>query len=315
MLYQIEEIQTRKRKTLVIVYIVILLLVLLVAIGLGMFTAKKVKQGKMNDNHIFSTIDNNMLEGKQNTTEKQSQNQEITDKQNTIEEQIKVEYPSSESDFSNFVKNVSNIYNGTEGKRVFLTFDDGPSKAVTPHILDILKEHNIKATFFLLGSRVKLNPDLVKREYEEGHYIANHGYSHQYSKIYASSNAVLEEYNKTEKEIQKALGNANYSSYLFRFPGGSIGGAYNQIKKEAKQELKKQQIAYLDWNALTNDAAGANTKEKIMSNLKKTVGNYNNVVILMHDAPDKILTYETLDEVINYLENKGYAFKNMYDLM
>lgn len=315
MLYQIEEIQTRKRKKLVIVYIVILLLALLVAIGLGMFTAKKVKQGKMNDNHIFSTIDNNMLEGKQNTTEKQSQNQEITDKQNTIEEQIKVEYPSSESDFSNFVKNVGNIYNGTEGKRVFLTFDDGPSKAVTPHILDTLKEYNIKATFFLLGSRVKLNPDLVKREYEEGHYIANHGYSHQYSKIYASSNDVIKEYNRTEQEIRKALVNTNYSSHLFRFPGGSIGGAYSKIKKEAKQELKKQQIAYLDWNALTNDAAGANTKEKIMSNLKKTVGNYNNVVILMHDAPDKILTYETLDEVINYLENKGYAFKNMYDLM
>lgn len=315
MLYQIEEIQTRKRKKLVIVYIVILLLALLVAIGLGMFTAKKVKQGKMNDNHIFSTIDNNMLEGKQNTTEKQSQNQEITDKQNTIEEQIKVEYPSSESDFSNFIKNVGNIYNGTEGKRVFLTFDDGPSKAVTPHILDTLKEYNIKATFFLLGSRVKLNPDLVKREYEEGHYIANHGYSHQYSKIYASSNDVIKEYNRTEQEIKKALGNTNYSSHLFRFPGGSIGGAYSKIKKEAKQELKKQQIAYLDWNALTNDAAGANTKEKIMSNLKKTVGNYNNVVILMHDAPDKILTYETLDEVINYLENKGYAFKNMYDLM
>ena len=298
MLYQIEEIQTRKRKTLVIVYIVILLLVLLVAIGLGMFTAKKVKQSKSNHENMTDIT---------NLSQKEEQN--IT------EEQPQIERMENVTDLSNFIKNVENIYNGTEGKRVFLTFDDGPSKAVTPHILDILKEHNIKATFFLLGSRVKLNPDLVKREYEEGHYIANHGYSHQYSKIYASSNAVLEEYNKTEKEIQKALGNANYSSYLFRFPGGSIGGAYNQIKKEAKQELKKQQIAYLDWNALTNDAAGANTKEKIMSNLKKTVGNYNNVVILMHDAPDKILTYETLDEVINYLENKGYAFKNMYDLM
>lgn len=298
MLYQIEEIQTKRRKKLVIVYIVILLLVLLVAIGLGMFTAKKVKQSKSNHENMTDIT---------NLSQKEEQN--IT------EEQPQIERMENVTDLSNFIKNVENIYNGTEGKRVFLTFDDGPSKAVTPHILDILKEHNIKATFFLLGSRVKLNPDLVKREYEEGHYIANHGYSHQYSKIYASSNAVLEEYNKTEKEIQKALGNANYSSYLFRFPGGSIGGAYNQIKKEAKQELKKQQIAYLDWNALTNDAAGANTKEKIMSNLKKTVGNYNNVVILMHDAPDKILTYETLDEVINYLENKGYAFKNMYDLM
>lgn len=298
MLYQIEEIQTEKRKKLVIVYIVILLLVLLVAIGLGMFAAKKVKQSKSKNENI-SDIANLVQE----------------DEQGKVEEQPQAERMENVTNFSNFIKNVGNIYNGTEGKRVFLTFDDGPSKAVTPHILDTLKEHNIKATFFLLGSRVKLNPDLVKREYEEGHYIANHGYSHQYSKIYASSNDVIKEYNKTEQEIRKALGNTNYSSHLFRFPGGSIGGTYSKIKKEAKQELKKQQIAYLDWNALTNDAAGANTKEKIMSNLKKTVGNYNNVVILMHDAPDKILTYETLDEVINYLENKGYAFKNMYDLM
>lgn len=298
MLYQIEEIQTKRRKKLVIVYVIILLLVLLVSVGLGIFAAKKVKQSKLNYENI-SDITNLAQEGEQGK----------------VEEQPQAERMENVTDFSNFIKNVGNIYNGTEGKRVFLTFDDGPSKAVTPHILDTLKEHNIKATFFLLGSRVKLNPDLVKREYEEGHYIANHGYSHQYSKIYASSNEVIKEYNKTEQEIQKALGNTNYSSHLFRFPGGSIGGTYSKIKKETKQELKKQQIAYLDWNALTNDAAGANTKEKIMSNLKKTVGNHNNVVILMHDAPDKILTYETLDEVICYLEDKGYAFKNMYDLM
>lgn len=297
-MYQIEEIQTRKRKKLLIVYIVILLIVLLVAIVLGMFTAKKVKQNKSKNENISDIA---ILAQE--------------DEQGEVKEQPQIERMENVTNFSKFIENVENIYNGTTGKRVFLTFDDGPSKAVTPYILDTLKEHNIKATFFLLGSRVKLNPDLVKREYEEGHYIANHGYSHQYSKIYASSNDVIKEYNKTEQEIRKALGDMNYSSHLFRFPGGSVGGTYSKIKKETKKELKKQQIAYLDWNALTNDAAGANTKEKIMSNLKKTVKNYNNVVILMHDAPDKILTYETLEEVIDYLENKGYAFKNMYDLM
>lgn len=296
MLYQIEGIQTRKRKR-VIVYILILLFVLLASIGLGMFAAKQVKQG----NKSYENLDD--MSSIKNET------------QQFKEEKVEIERVSTDIDVSKFIANVENIYNGMEGKRVFLTFDDGPSKAVTPHILDTLKENNIKATFFLLGSRVKLNPDLVKREYDEGHYIANHGYSHQYSKIYESSNTILEEYNKTEKEIQKALGNANYSSHLFRFPGGSIGGTYSKIKKEAKKELKKQKIAYLDWNSLTNDAAGANTKEKLMKNLKKTVGNYNNVVILMHDAPDKILTYETLDEIISYLKDKGYTFKNMYDLM
>lgn len=296
MLYQIESVKTKRKRKLVIVYVMILLLVLCIAIGLGIFVAKNVKLAKENNLNIEDT--QNALNEVQN-----------------VESEAQIEQMSTTTDLTQFIKNVGDIYNGTEGKRVFLTFDDGPSKAVTPHILDTLKEHNIKATFFVLGNRVKLNPALVKREYEEGHYIANHGYSHKYSKIYASSNDVLAEYNKTEQEIQKALGISNYSSHLFRFPGGSIGGEYNKIKKQAKQELKKQQIAYLDWNALTNDAAGANTKEKILQNLKKTVGNHNNVVILMHDAPDKILTYETLEEVIKYLEEKGYAFKNMYDLM
>lgn len=312
LLYQIEKVKTKKTRKLVIVYVIILLLVLCLAIGLGIFTAKKVKLEEENTLSIGNVqnvdIDKKTNEEKENeVAEKQIEEKKIDEKQ--------IERMSTSTDFTQFVGNVKNIYNGTEGKRVFLTFDDGPSKAVTPHILDTLKKYDVKATFFVLGTRVKLNPDLVKREYEEGHYIGNHGYSHKYSKIYASSNAVLDEYNKTELEIKKALGNNNYSSHLFRFPGGSIGGEYNDIKKQTKKELKKYQIAYLDWNALTNDAAGANTKEKILKNLKNTVGKYNNVVILMHDAPDKILTYETLEEVILYLKGKGYAFKNMYDLM
>lgn len=73
-----------------------------------------------------------------------------------------------------------------EEKIAYLTFDDGPSGVITPQILEILKREEIKATFFVLGSRVELYPELVKREYEEGHYIANHGYSHVYTSIYSS---------------------------------------------------------------------------------------------------------------------------------
>ena len=90
---------------------------------------------------------------------------------------------------------VENIYNDVGEKRVFLTFDDGPTESVTPFILDLLKKENIKATFFVLGGRVESNPELIKREYEEGHYIANHGYTHKYSEIYKNTDTVLEEYN------------------------------------------------------------------------------------------------------------------------
>ena len=288
MIYQIESIKTKRRKKLVIVYFIILLLTLILSIYLGIVAAKKKNSTKTSDTNV-----------KQMDIQQEEINQPI----------------ENEKDYKKFVKNVENIYNGTEEKRVFLTFDDGPSKSVTPHILDVLKENNIKATFFVLGNRVKLNPDLVKREYNEGHYIANHGYSHKYSKIYVNTKTVLDEYYKTEKQIQNAIGDSNYTSCLFRFPGGSVGGAYYKIKKQAKTELKKKNIAYLDWNALTNDAAGANTKEKLIKNLKKTVGNHTNVVLLMHDASDKILTYETLNQVITYLKQKGYSFKNMYDLL
>lgn len=214
-----------------------------------------------------------------------------------------------------FIEKIDNIYNGNEGKRVFLTFDDGPTKEVTPKVLDILKKYNIKATFFVLGRSVESNPDILKRAYEEGHYIANHGYSHKYSSIYKSDKSVLNEYNKTEETIQKALGNENYSSNLFRFPGGSYGGQYEKVKKKAKQKLKKEGITYLDWNALTYDAEGANTKEKILKNLKETMNGWDNVVVLMHDAADKSITYESLEDIIKYLQKQEYAFKNIYDLM
>lgn len=211
---------------------------------------------------------------------------------------------------------VENIYHASEGeKRVFLTFDDGPTQSVTPFILDLLKQENIKATFFVLGNRVKANPELIKREFNEGHYVANHGYTHKYSAIYQNPQTVLDEYNYTEQCIQEALENSNYHSKVFRFPGGSNGGYYNAIKQEAKKVLKENNIVHLDWNCLSKDAEGASTKEQLLQNVIDTAGTKQSLVILMHDAADKILTYETLPDVINYLRQNGYTFMNLYDIL
>ena len=207
----------------------------------------------------------------------------------------------------------NNIYHSEE-KVVYLTFDDGPSKTVTPLLLDLLKQENIKATFFVLGARADLNPDILRREYKEGHFIANHGYSHIYGNIYATPEAVLEEYNKTKQTISRIL-ETDYDGHLFRFPGGSTGGKYKNIKAQAKNILDENNIAYIDWNSLSSDAAGAKTKEAIIENTKQTVGNKNSVVILMHDAGDKILTYEALPEIISYLREQGYTFKNFYSII
>lgn len=163
------------------------------------------------------------------------------------------------------------IYDNTgEEKIAYLTFDDGPSEKITPQILDILKKEDIKATFFLLGSRVELYPELVKREYEEGHYIANHGYSHVYTSVYSSAQAVLDEYNKAEEKIREALQIPEYSSHLFRFPGGSEGGKYKKVKNEAKVLLEANNIAFINWNCLTNDSVGKPTYESIINDFKIT---------------------------------------------
>ena len=292
-MHHIEIIGMRKKRDLKIVITIIILAIISIIICLCIIFFQK-----------------DIVETGTNTVDIQAQNT-IEQIQNEDGEQTK----DTEFDTKKFINEIDNIYNGEEGKRVFLTFDDGPSGEVTPHILDILKEYNIKATFFVLGNRVNANPDIVKRAYQEGHYIANHGYSHKYSNIYKNVDSIIEEYNKTEDAIRKALNNPSYSSHLFRFPGGSHGGPYESIKKEARNRIEEDGIAYIDWSALTYDAIGVNNTEEILKNLKETLNGWNNVVLLMHDAADKKITYESLDEVIEYLKEQRYAFKNIYDII
>ena len=212
------------------------------------------------------------------------------------------------------VERVSRIYN-SDYRRVFLTFDDGPSKSVTIPILDILKQNNVKATFFVLGSNAERYPEIVKRAYQEGHYIANHSFTHVYSNIYSSPQAVLDEYNRTEIAIKNAIGDQTYNSRVFRFPGGTSGGKYANIKAEAVNFLNQNNVAHLDWNALTADAAGLDNVNDMMNYVETTMGNKNSVVILMHDIGTKKSTYELLPQLIQVLKEKGYVFENIYDIL
>ncbi len=211
-------------------------------------------------------------------------------------------------------KNINEIYH-SETKRAFLTFDDGPS-SITNTILDILKQENVKATFFVLGNRVEKNPEAVKRMYDEGHYIANHGYTHVYENIYASPETVLDEYNKCNDAVKNAIGVQEYNSHLFRFPGGLVGGKYADIKNQANELLKQNNIMHIDWNALNGDAETNNLSIDFeMCRLQETTQNKNSVVVLMHDAPLKKVTAEALPQIITYLRDQGYEFKNFYDII
>ena len=212
------------------------------------------------------------------------------------------------------IQNINHIYS-SDTKRAFLTFDDGPSSN-TNQILDILKEREIKATFFVLGSNVEKNPETVKRIYEEGHFIANHGYSHIYSSIYQSAETVLEEYNKCNQAIRDAIDEQEYNSHLFRFPGGLVGGKYAEVKSQANDLLLHNNIVHVDWNALNGDSE--TTKPSIeyeMQRIAETTKNKQSVVILMHDAEAKKVTVEALPNIIDYLKEQGYEFKNFYEII
>lgn len=199
-----------------------------------------------------------------------------------------------------------------EDKVVYLTFDDGPSKNVTPKVLKMLKEENVKASFFVVGKWVAKNPDILKAIYDDSHYIANHSYTHEYSKIYKNMETLNSEIQGTEREIKKVLGE-EYNTYLFRFPGGSFGGFYHNFKARAKEFLKTKKMCVVDWNTLTGDSVGNDSFEKQFKEFEKT-RNTGGMIILMHDTDEKINTVETARAIIKQLKKEGYVFKTFYDI-
>ncbi len=307
------EVKIKRDYKIIIFCTIIGLISIAIIVITGLMTYNKFDNNKddIAEEGITKTTGKTKIENKLETqkVEKEEVQEENFPKHN-FENALESELPKYNE---NIEKAVVGVYSSDE-KQVFLTFDDGPS-SVTPNILDILKENDVKATFFVLGSNVDLKPEIVKREYEEGHFIANHGYSHKYSSIYSSPQSVLDEYNHTLESVRSAIGVKNYNSHLFRFPGGSSGGQYADIKRQAIDLLQSNQITYTNWNCLTGDAAGNKTKEEMWDSLISTAGDKNSLVILMHDAGDKQVTAEILPEIIKYYKDNGYVFKSYYDIM
>ena len=214
-------------------------------------------------------------------------------------------------DFFNKINSLTN----SQEKIAYLTFDDGPNNSITPKVLDILKDENVKATFFVIGKYVEENPEIVKRAYEEGHYIANHGYSHDNSVLYKNSDSFIDEIKKTDLAIGKAIGINDYCSHVFRFPNGFIAPIYKQKKKEAVLLLSKMNYTYIDWNCLNNDSMKKYSPAQLLNNLKKSCKNKNSLVILMHDTKDVSNSSLALKDSILYLKSEGYEFKNFYEFI
>lgn len=191
--------------------------------------------------------------------------------------------------------------NGT----IYLTFDDGPKSGTTDVILDILKEEGVKATFFVTNS----GPDeLIKREYDEGHSIALHTASHNYSYVYSSVDNYFSDLMTVSNRVKNITG---YESKLIRFPGGSsntVSRKYSEgIMSTLVNEVQNRGFRYYDWNLSSGDAeAGGHTGEEIFNNVKSRLRKDRVNMVLMHDI--KPYTRDALRKIIQYGKENGYTF-------
>ncbi len=192
-------------------------------------------------------------------------------------------------------------------KIVYLTFDDGPSEN-TGKILDILKEYNVKATFFVTGNNQKYD-NLMKRAHDEGHAIGLHTYSHDYKEVYASEKAYFEDLKKISDLVEKVTGE---KSYIIRFPGGSsntVSAEYTKgLMTLLTKKVQEKGYQYFDWNCDSTDASGNNVPvEQLIKNATSCSSQHIN--ILMHDTDAKDTTVKALPKIIKYYREKGYTFK------
>lgn len=166
-------------------------------------------------------------------------------------------------------------------KTMYLTFDDGPSAENTNKVLDILKEKNVKATFFLIGENVEKRPEVAKRIVEEGHAIGIHCYNHDYDKLYASVDSYVADFEKAREVIYEVTG---VETKLFRFPGGSINSYNKRVRQSIIDEMTDSGYIYYDWNASLEDATRNNEPERLLRNAKESTLGRQRVVMLAHDV-------------------------------
>lgn len=193
-------------------------------------------------------------------------------------------------------------------KTVYLTFDDGPSEN-TETVLDVLKENDVHATFFLIGSSITEDEeDTVKRIISEGNVIGVHTYSHKQNEIYASANSYLEDFKKAYEKIYEVTG---LESKIFRFPWGSANNALGKIDKQVISTLESEGFQYYDWNVSAEDSVGTPTADSILQNIKKDYNKYNEAVVLMHDSSINQLTAKMLPQIIKLFKDEGYEFDTL----
>lgn len=165
-------------------------------------------------------------------------------------------------------------------KTMYLTFDDGPSEKNTDIILDILKERNVTATFFVIGEYVRKHPKTARRIAEEGHTVGIHCDVHDYDVLYQSADSYIEDFERAYDSVREIMG---VEARLFRFPGGSVNAYNKEVCQEIVERMEEKGYIYFDWNASLEDAGGQRTPEELIACARETSLDRKKVVLLAHD--------------------------------
>lgn len=195
-------------------------------------------------------------------------------------------------------------------KKVYLTFDDGPS-ANTDEILDILARYHVKATFFVVGKTDEVSRAAYKRIVEEGHTLGMHSYSHVYDSVYSSREAFEEDMLRLQSYLYQETG---ISSCYYRFPGGSSNTISHIDMQEFIACLHERGVEYYDWNVSNGDGAGKILDvDTLVENVMKDVDKFQTPMVLMHDDANKHSTVESLETIIQKLTEQGYVLRSIDD--
>lgn len=190
-----------------------------------------------------------------------------------------------------------------ERKRVYLTFDDGPS-IYTGQILDILNANDVKATFFVIARENESYWPYYNRILDEGHVLGMHSYTHDYNQVYASLDAFEADVSQLSDFLYDRTG--EYPT-IYRFPGGSSNSVSHVPISDCIAYLNEQGITYYDWNALNGDAVTDElSTDRLIENIMNSVRQNSTSIVLMHDMQSRHNTVESLQELIDTLKAEGY---------
>lgn len=191
------------------------------------------------------------------------------------------------------------VINETHTKKVYLTFDDGPSDN-TLRILEILDQYGVKATFFVTGEEADSHPELYQAIVDGGHTLGMHSFSHRYNEIYAS----LDDFGSDLLKLQEYLEETTQvTPQFYRFPGGSSNTVSAEPMSVFCDYLTDNGITYFDWNVSSKDATNPmRSVDEIVWNCTVNLEHFDNAVILLHDAANKSSTVEALPEVIEKIQ-------------